>query len=69
MIRLEPRLSPYGTDAEAHTPDQVPHLTKDTNVKVTNSQSYTTKESQEVSPFLAGDHKAQSYQKTKILLF
>ena len=37
----------------------VPHLTQDTNGKVTNSQLYTTKESQEVSPFPAGDHKAQ----------
>ena len=30
--------------------NQVPHLTKDTNGKVTNSQLYTTNESQEVSP-------------------
>ena len=37
---------------------QVPHLTQDTNGKVTNSQLDTTKESQEVSPFPAGDHKA-----------
>ena len=33
-------------------------LTKDTNGKVTNSQLDTTNESQEVSPFPAGDHKA-----------
>ena len=39
--------------------NQVPHLTQDTNGKVTNSQLYTTNESQEVSPFPAGDHKAQ----------
>ena len=39
--------------------NQVPHLAQDTNRKVTNSQLDTTKESQEVSPFLAGDHKAQ----------
>ena len=39
--------------------NQVPHLTQDTNNKVTNSQLYTTTKSQEVSPFLAGDHKAQ----------
>ena len=39
--------------------NQVPHLTKDTNGKVTNSQLYTTNERQEVSPFLAGGHKAQ----------
>ena len=34
---------------------QVPHLTQDTNGKVTNSQLDTTNESQEVSPFPAGD--------------
>ena len=39
--------------------NQVPHLTKDTNGKVTNSQLDTTNESQEVSPFPAGDHKAR----------
>ena len=39
--------------------NQVPHLTQDTNGKVTNSQLYTTNESQEVSPFPTGDHKAQ----------
>ena len=38
--------------------NQVPHLTQDTNGKVTNSQFYTTNESQEVSNFPAGDHKA-----------
>ena len=38
--------------------NQVPHLTKDTNVKVTNSLLDTTNESQEVSSFPAGDHKA-----------
>ena len=38
--------------------NQVPHLTQDTNGKVTNSQFETTNESQEVSPFPAGDHKA-----------
>ena len=37
---------------------QVPHLTQDTNGKVTNSQLDTTNESQEISPFPAGDHKA-----------
>ena len=37
--------------------NQVPHLTEDTNGKVTNSQLDTTNESQEVSPFPAGDHK------------
>ena len=38
--------------------NQVPHLAQDTNGKVTNSQIDTTNESQEVSPFPAGDHKA-----------
>ena len=39
--------------------NQVPHLSKDTNKKVTNLQLDTTNGSQEVSPFPAGDHKAQ----------
>ena len=38
--------------------NQVPHLTQDTDGKVTNSQLDTTNESQEVSPVPAGDHKA-----------
>ena len=38
--------------------NQVPHLTQDTNGKVLNSQLNTTNESQEVSPFPAGDHRA-----------
>ena len=38
--------------------NQVPHLAQDTNGNVTNSQLNTTNESQEVSPFPAGDHKA-----------
>ena len=38
--------------------NQVPHLTQDTNGKVTNSQLDTTNESQEVRLFPAGDHKA-----------
>ena len=38
--------------------NQVPHMTQDTNGKVTNSQLDTPNESQEVSPFPAGDHKA-----------
>ena len=36
--------------------NQVPHLTQNTKKKVTNSQLNTTGESQEVSPFPAGDH-------------
>ena len=38
--------------------NQVPHPTQDTNGKVTNSQLDTTNESQEISPFPAGDHRA-----------
>ena len=37
---------------------QSPHLTQDTNAKVTTSQLDITNESLEVSPFPAGDHKA-----------
>ena len=39
--------------------NQVPHLTQDTNGKVTNTQLDTTNESQEVKPFPAGNHKGQ----------
>ena len=39
--------------------NQEPHLSHDTNGKVTNSQLDTRNESQEVSPFRAGYHKAQ----------
>ena len=45
--------------------NQVPHLTQDTNGKVTNSQLDTTNESREVSPFQAGDHKAHIYKQTR----
>ena len=45
--------------------NQVPHLTQDTNGKVTNSQLYTTNESKDVSPFPAGDHKAQINRRTQ----
>ena len=38
--------------------NQVPHLTQDTSGKVTDSQLDITNESQEVSPFPAGDHEA-----------
>ena len=38
--------------------NQAPHLTKDTNGKVTTLQLDVTNESQEVSPFPAGCHKA-----------
>ena len=39
--------------------NQAPHLTQDTNGKVTTSQLDITNESQEVNPFPAGDHKHQ----------
>ena len=45
--------------------NQVPHLTLDYNGKVTNSQLYTTDESQEVSPCPSGDHKAQINSRAK----
>ena len=38
--------------------NQVPDLTQETNGKVTHLQLDTTNESQEVSPFPAGDKKA-----------
>ena len=38
--------------------NQTPHLTQDTNGKVTTSQLDIINESQEVSPFPSGDHKA-----------
>ena len=40
--------------------NQAPHLTQDTNGKVTTSQLDITNKSQEVSPFPAGDHKAST---------
>ena len=45
--------------------NQVPHLIQDTNGKVTNSQLDTTNESQEVSPFSAGDRKAHINRHTQ----
>ena len=45
--------------------NQVPHLTQDTNGKVTNSQLDTTNESQEVSPLPAGDHKAHTNRRAQ----
>ena len=38
--------------------NQAPYLTQDTNGKVKTSQLDITNESQEVSPFPTGDHKA-----------
>ena len=45
--------------------NQAPHLTQDTNGKVTASQLDITNESQEVSPFPAGDHKASIKRHTR----
>ena len=45
--------------------NQVPHLTQDTNGKVTNSHLDTKNESQEVSPFPAGDHKAHTNRRAQ----
>ena len=45
--------------------NQVPHLTQDTNGKVTISQLDTTNESQEVSSFPVGDHKEQINRRTQ----
>ena len=44
--------------------NQAPHLTKDTNGKVTKSLLDTTNESQEVSPFPAGEHKTDAQEST-----
>ena len=45
--------------------NQVPHLTKDTNGKVINSQLDTTNDSQETNPFPAGDHKVHINRRTQ----
>ena len=45
--------------------NQVPHLTQDTNGKETNSQLDTTSESQEVSHFPAGGHKAHTNRRAQ----
>ena len=45
--------------------NQAPHLTQDTNGKVTTSQLDITKERQELSPFPAGDHKASINRRTR----
>ena len=37
--------------------NQAPHLTQDNTGNVTTSQLDVTKESQEISPFPAGDHR------------
>ena len=45
--------------------NQAPHLTQNTNGKVTTSQLDITNESQEVSPFQAGDHKATTNRRAR----
>ena len=55
-MRINP-IAPETTVSNRTVIPQVPHLTQDTNGKVTNLQLDTTNESQEVSPFPAGDHK------------
>ena len=47
--------------------NQEPHLTQDTNGKVTNSQLNTTHESQEDSPFTARYHKAHINRRSQRL--
>ena len=42
-----------------------PHLTQDTNWKVTTAQLDITNESQDVSPFHVGDHKASINRRTR----
>ena len=46
--------------------NQAPHLTQDTNGKVMLSQLDITYESQEVSPFPAGDHNASMNRRTRM---
>ena len=46
--------------------NQVPQMSQDTDGKLTNSQLDTTNESQEVSPFPAGDHKAHINRGTQL---
>ena len=45
--------------------NQAPHLTQDTNGKVTTSQLDITNESQKVRPFPAGDHKASTNRRAR----
>ena len=47
-------------DKDQKSIHQAPHLTQDTNRKVTTSQLDITNESLEVNPFPAGDHKAST---------
>ena len=48
--------------------NQVPHLTRDTIWKVTKTQgNITQQESQEVSPFPAGDHSAERNRQDSVI--
>ena len=63
VLRLCKKVS---KDSKIRNPyNQVPHLTQDTNEKVTDSQLDTTNESQEVSQIPAGDQKAQINRRTQ----
>ena len=44
--------------------NQAPHQTQNTNRKVTTTKLDITNESQEVSPFPVGDHKASTNRRT-----
>ena len=45
--------------------NQAPHLTQETHGKATTSQLDMLNESQEVSPFPAGDHKASTNRRAR----
>ena len=57
MLTMPPRFDTL-TAKIRNRYNQVPHLTQNTNGKETNSQLDATNESQEVSLFPVGDHKA-----------
>ena len=48
--------------------NQIPHLTQDANGKVTNSKLDNTNDSQEVSLFPAGDHKAHINRRVQVFI-
>ena len=56
MGNLRIKVKKETKDQESY--NQAPHLTQDTNGKVTISQLDITNESQEVSPFPTDEHKA-----------
>ena len=67
-------LDPYGIDTYfkvrkrtkvRNLYNQAPHLTQDTNGKVTTAQLDITNENQEVSTFPAGDHKSTIDRRAK----